>query len=334
MTHRILVLGSSNLDLILKIPRFPHPGETLIGENLVTVFGGKGANQALAAKRLGGKVALITKLGRDPYGESYRRYLIKNGLPPRYLLQDTKLPTGIAVIELNPQGENRIIVSPGANGALTGGNLKPLASAWKGIRVFVTQLEIPLPAVKTALKMAKENDAITLLNPSPVAFLPSEVLAGVDFLVPNEGEAQRLTGLRIKKREDLRKIAERLLARGVRNVVITLGPKGLFFKNRKEEIWMQAFRVKAVDTTAAGDAFMGGLAACLSAGRPIRDALQWANAAGALTTTRLGAQPSLPTEKELYRFYSSLPVTRELAHPAGSKSLPHTASWSPRCKSR
>jgi ribokinase len=302
MTHEILVLGSSNLDLILKIPRFPHPGETLIGENLVTVFGGKGANQAIAAKRLGGKVALITKLGRDPYGESYRQYLVQNGLPPRYLLQDKKLPTGAAIIELNPQGENRIIVSPGANGALTGRNLKDLSSAWKGISVFVTQLEIPLPTVKTALKMAKKNDAITLLNPSPAAFLPREVLAGIDFLVPNEGEAQLLTGLRIKKRADLRKIAERLLARGVKNVVITLGPKGLFFKNRKEEIWMKAFRVKAVDTTAAGDAFMGGLACCLSGGKPIPEALKWANAAGALTTTKLGAQPSLPTQKDLDRF--------------------------------
>jgi ribokinase len=273
MTHKILVLGSSNLDLILKIPRFHNPGETLIGENLVTAFGGKGANQAIAAKRLGGKVVLITKLGKDPYGESYRRYLIKNGLAPRYLLQDKKLPTGVAIIELNPQGENRIIVSPGANAALTGGDLKDLPSAWKGIDVFVTQLEIPLPAVETALKMAKKNNALTLLNPSPATFLPSELLAKIDFLVPNEWEAQLLTGLKIKKRGDLPKVAGRLLAGGARNVVITLGLKGLFFKNSKEEIWMEAFRVKAVDTTAAGDAFMGGLACCLSDGRPVQEAL-------------------------------------------------------------
>jgi ribokinase len=332
MTHRILVLGSSNLDFILKIPRFPNPGETLIGENLVTVFGGKGANQALAAKRLGGKVALITKLGRDPYGKSYRQYLIKNGMAPRYLLQDEKLPTGVAIIELNPQGENRIIVSPGANGALTGRNLKDLAPAWNGINVFVTQLEIPLPTVETALKMAKKSDAITLLNPSPAAFLSPEILAKVDFLVPNEWEAQLLTGLEIRKRGDLRKIAERLLARGLRNVIITLGPKGLFFKNRNEEIWMKAFRVKAVDTTAAGDAFMGGLACCLSAGQTIQEALKWASAAGALTTTRLGAQPSLPTQKDLGRFCSLLPVTREISRPAGAESRQHSVSWRPRCK--
>lgn len=304
MSNRILILGSSNLDLILRIPRFHNPGETITGKNLATVFGGKGANQAISAKRLGGDVVFITKLGNDQYGESYRQYLIENGLDPKCLLKDKKLPTGVALIEINPKGENRIIVSPGANGALTRGDLKSLPAALRGIGVFVTQLEIPLTTVKTALKMARKHGAITILNPSPATSFPPELLASVDFLIPNDWEAQLLTGVRIKKKGDIPKIAGRLLGMGVKNVVITLGPRGLFFKNEKEEIWMEAFHVKVVDTTAAGDAFMGALACGLSEGQPIQRTLKFANAAGALATTKLGAQPSLPWQKDIERFLS------------------------------
>jgi len=302
MAKKILVLGSSNVDLILRIPRFHDPGETIIGENLVTVFGGKGANQAIASKRLGGKVGFITKLGMDFYGKSYRHYLIENGLPRKFLLQDKKLPTGIALIEVNPQGENRIIVSPGANSFLSTKDLKSFTQVWKGIRVFVAQLEIPLQTVSLALQAAKNQDALTLLNPSPSIPLPSALLSLVDFLVPNEWEAQSLTGIKMKRDQDLPKMAKSLLSRGVKNVVITLGPKGLFFKNREEEIWMEAFRVKAVDTTAAGDAFMGALACGLSEGKPIPEVLRFADGAGALATTKLGAQPSLPRRKDLESF--------------------------------
>ncbi len=304
MAKKILVLGSSNVDLILRIPRFHDPGETILGENLVTVFGGKGANQAIASKRLGGKVGFITKLGMDSYGKSYRHYLIENGLPRKFLLQDKKLPTGIALIEVNPQGENRIIVSPGANRSLSKKDLKSFTQVWKGIRVFVAQLEIPLQTVSLALQAAKDQDALTLLNPSPSIPLPSAFLSFVDFLVPNEWEAQSLTGIKMKRDQDLPKMAKSLLSRGVKNVVITLGPKGLFFKNREEEICLEAFRVKAVDTTAAGDAFMGALACGLSEGKPIPEILRFANGAGALATTKLGAQPSLPLREELENFLS------------------------------
>jgi len=302
MSKKILVLGSSNIDLILKISRFHQPGETIIGENLVTAFGGKGANQAIASKRLGGNVALITKLGDDHYGKSYRHYLIQNGLPPKCLLKDKKLPTGVALIELNPKGENRIIVSPGANGSLSEKDLKRFCPFWKEIRVFVTQLEIPIQTVEMGLEMAKEHGALTLLNPSPSIRLSSDILSAVDFLVPNELEAQFLTGLKMKCERDIPKIAKRLLDHGVKNVVITLGSKGLFFKNQIEKIWMKAFSVNVVDTTAAGDAFMGALACGLAENRPIRDILKFANGAGALATTKLGAQPSLPFKKELEKF--------------------------------
>ena len=310
--HRILVLGSSNVDLIVKVPRFHEPGETIIGENLVTVFGGKGANQAIASKRLGGKVTFITKLGEDHYGQAYREYLIKNSFDRKSILNDKQLPTGIALIELNPKGENRIIVSPGANGSLSENNLEKLRSLWKGINLFVTQLEIPLPTVRMGLRIAKDHGALTLLNPSPPIRLSSNMLSLIDFLVPNELEAEYLTGLRMKRKEDVQKMAKRLLDMGPRNVVITLGPKGLFFKNRTEEIWMDAFSVKVIDTTAAGDAFIGALACGLSDNRPIREVLRLANGAGALAATKLGAQPSLPLRKEVEVFLSKIVKKRGL----------------------
>jgi len=304
MSKKILVLGSSNVDLILRIPRFHGPGETIMGDNAVTVFGGKGANQAIAAGRLGGKVSFVTKLGDDHYGLAYHWYLTKNGFDRKGILEDKKLPTGMALIELIPKGENRIIVSPGANGSLSRRDLKGLGQLWKGINVFVAQLEIPYSTVALGLRMAKVNGAITLLNPSPPIRLPSGVFSLVDYLVPNEWEAQFLSGIRMKRSQDIRKIAERLLTMGAKNVVVTLGPKGLFFKNMNEEIRMKAFPVKVVDSTSAGDAFMGGLACALSEGKPFQEALRFANGAGALATTKLGAQPSLPLRRDLNGFLS------------------------------
>ncbi|HSB07360.1 MAG TPA: ribokinase [Thermodesulfobacteriota bacterium] len=302
MSSRILVLGSSNVDLILRVPRFHKPGETITAESMMTVLGGKGANQAIASKRLGGKILFITKLGNDSYGENYRQYLIKNDLDPKGILRDRKNPTGIALIELNPKGENRIIVSSGANGSLSKEDLERLGPLWKGINVFVTQLEIPIATVRFGLERAKRRGVITLLNPSPPLMLHSEILSLVDYLVPNEWEAQFITGIKMKGNRDVQKMAQKLLEMGTKNVVITLGSKGLFFKNANEEVWMKAFKVKVVDTTAAGDAFMGALACGLSESKMIREALRFAEGAGALAVTKLGAQPSLPLRKEVQAF--------------------------------
>jgi len=311
MRKKILVLGNSNVDFVFKIPRFHHPGETILAESLVTFFGGKGANQAITAKRLGGNVHFITKVGNDLYGKSYRHHLIKNGLDQKLILKDKKLPTGMAVIELTPKGENRIIAFLGANGSLSVNDLKRLERYWKGVGVFVTQLEIPFPTVEKGLKMAKEEGALTLLNPSPPVQLPSHVLSSVDFIVPNEVEAQYLTGIKWKGDREIRKMAEKFLDQGVKNVVITLGSKGLFFKNRSEEVWMNAFRVNVIDTTAAGDAFLGALASGLSENKPIREVLRFANGAGALATTKLGAQPSLPHRRELDMFLKGIKRVRK-----------------------
>jgi ribokinase len=304
MPQKILVIGSSNIDFIFKVRRFPNPGETIQAAIFATAFGGKGANQAVAAKRLGGKVSFITKLGKDPFGQAYRRYLIANELKARLLLQDSKLFTGVACIELDTQGENRIIISSGANSALSLKDLQSLRRMWGEARVLVTQLEIPLPTVEGALKIAKVKGIITLLNPSPPRPLSPKLCSMVDFLVPNEWEAQSLTGIQMKGSQDLPRMAQRLLLQGVKNVVITLGHQGLFFKNKQEEIWMKAFPVKVKDTTGAGDAFMGGLAYGLAGGDPIRKVLRLANGAGALATTKLGAQPSLPSKRELQKFLS------------------------------
>ena len=311
MGKKILILGNCNVDFVFKIPRFHHPGETILAEGQATFFGGKGANQAITAKRLGGNVHFITKVGNDLYGKSYRQRLIKNGLDRKLILEDRKLPTGMAVIELTPNGENRIVSFPGANGSLSVKDLIRLQSCWRGVDVFVTQLEIPLPTVEKGVRLAKDQGSLILLNPSPPAQLSPHFFSFVDFIVPNEMEAQSLTGIKWKGDQDIQKMAERLLEMGVKNVVITLGPKGLFFKNRSEEIWMNAFRVKVIDTTAAGDAFLGALATSLAENKPIHEALRFANGAGALATTKLGAQPSLPCRKDLEVLLSKMRLQLE-----------------------
>jgi len=306
MAKKILVLGNSNVDFVFRIPRFHNPGETILAESLGIFFGGKGANQAITAKRLGGNVQFITKVGNDHYGKAYRHHLIKSGLNRKLILEDKKLPTGMAVIELTTKGENRIIAFLGANGSLSVNDLKRLERHWSGVGVFVTQLEIPLETVERGLRTAKDQGALTLLNPSPPIPLASHILSPVVFILPNEVEAQLLTGIKWKGDREIRKMANRLLDMGAKNVIITLGPKGLFFKNRNEELWMKAFRVNVVDTTAAGDAFLGGLATSLSENKPIQEALKFANGAGALATTKLGAQPSLPSRRELESFLARM----------------------------
>jgi ribokinase len=256
-------------------------------------------------------------VGNDHYGKSYRQHLIKNGLDPRLILRDNKLQTGTAVIELTPKGENRIVAFLGANGSLSVSDLKRLERYWRGVGVFVTQLEISLATVERGLKIAKDQGALTLLNPSPPVRLSPDLLRLVDFIVPNELEARSLTGIKWKGKQEIRKTADRLLNMGVKNVVITLGPKGLYFKNRNEELWMEAFRVNVIDTTAAGDAFLGALATSFSENKPIREALKFANGAGALATTKLGAQPSLPSRKELEAFLARMKDVKNPARRAG-----------------
>ena len=302
MGKRILVIGSANVDFILRIPRFHKAGETILGEDALTAFGGKGANQAIAARRLGGAVDFLTALGDDAQGRAYRKYLVWSGFKAKYLLMEPKKPTGMALIEIAPGGANRIIVAPGANRALSPLRLKKAEQVWEGVGVLIAQLETPLETVREALDAAKRKGILTILNPAPARSLSPRILSRVDYLVPNGIEAQEIAGVKIKGEEGLSKAASELLKRGAKNVIITLGEKGTYFKNRLEEIRVDAFRVEAVDTTAAGDAFVGTLAWGLAEGRDIEDVLIHANAAGALAATRLGAQPSLPTISAVKKF--------------------------------
>jgi len=306
MGKKILILGSCNVDLVFNLPRFHHPGETILAKSQSTFFGGKGANQAISSKLLGGNVCFITKVGNDLYGKSYRRHLIRNGFDQKTILEDRKAPTGMAVIELTPRGENRIVVFPGANDSLSAKDLKRLQACWRGVELFATQLEIPLPTVERGLRLAKEEGALTLLNPSPPAQLSPHLLSFVDFIVPNEIEPHYLTEIKLRSERDIRKMAERLLKMSAKNVVITLGLKGLYFKNGSDEIRMNAYQVKVIDTTAAGDAFLGALTTGLAEKKPIQEVLRFANAAGALATTKLGAQPSLPSRKDLEAFLAKI----------------------------
>jgi ribokinase len=298
----ILVAGSSNVDLVLRVPRFHRPGETMTAENLVTAYGGKGANQAVSAKRLGGKVLFLTRLGDDSFGGLYLRHLVREGLDRKYLLKARGTPTGVALIELNPAGENRILVSPGANRFLSVEDLERLRACWKEARVFLCQLEIPLQTVQKGLEMARAHGVMTALNPAPAGRLSPRIFPLVDYLVPNRSEAEFLTGIRMRRKEDPVRVAEKLLKMGVGQVIITLGSQGVLYHSRSETLRLKAFPVNVLDTTAAGDAFMGGLALGLAEGKPIREVLRFAAGAGALAATRLGAQPSLPTRGEVNAF--------------------------------
>lgn len=303
MNKKILVIGTSNIDFIFRVPHFHQVGETIVAEVMTTAFGGKGANQAITIKQLGSKVIFLTKLGNDVYGEQYKKYFLKKGMDAKWILKDKKLPTGMAIIELSPKGENRIMVSPGANHSLLPKDLIKNPPPWKEINLFLTQLEIPLETVSTGLELAQTYGVITILNPSPGQRLSSRILSMVDFLIPNETEAEIISGIKIRKDKDIEKIGNILMEMGSRNIVVTLGEKGLFFKNQDETIWMEAFKVDVKDTTAAGDAFIGAFAHGIHKGWPIREVLKFANASGALATTKIGAQPSLPMKKDLDDFF-------------------------------
>lgn len=298
MSADVLVVGSINMDLVARSPRLPAPGETISGASFATVPGGKGANQAVAASRLGARTAMIGCVGDDAFGGALRGVLEADGVDTGGV-RTVAGSSGVALIVVDDAGRNGIVVVPGANGALTPADVDRCEAALAAARVVVLQLETPLATVAHAAARARALGKTVLLNPAPARALPPELLACVDLLVPNEVEAGMLTGRPVRSPEDAIAAAEALRARGVGTVLVTLGERGAVAVDAGGARHHGARPAKAVDTTAAGDTFIGGLCAALVRGRPLADAIGYAQAAAAISVTRAGAQPSIPYAREL-----------------------------------
>ena len=290
----ILVVGSSNIDLVASVDRLPSRGETVLGYRFAQSFGGKGANQAVAAARAGAEVAFLSKLGADANGRLIEQHLAAQGLSRPILLRDAEFPTGVAMILVDHSGENQIAVVPGSNGRLTPADLRQHRELIAGARVLLLQMEIPRETVFEALRLGRECGLTTILNPAPAAPLPSDLLRLVDILTPNESEAQVLTGS-----TDPAEAARILTDRGVGTVVVTCGANGAFLTTGNDVTHIPGFLVETIDSTGAGDAFNGALACAVAEGVPIKSAIVRANAAGALATTGRGAQESMPTKDDI-----------------------------------
>jgi ribokinase len=297
----ILVVGSSNTDMIVKLDRIPMPGETLLGGEFVTAAGGKGANQAVAAARAGGAVTLIARVGEDMFGERAVEGLVQHGINVEHIRYD-KCPSGVALIFVAKDGENSIAVASGANAKLSPADVRKAKSKFVAANVVLMQLETPLDTVQTATDLANARGALVILNPAPAQPLPEKLLKKVAILTPNETEAELLTGVKVASDASCVRAADILLRKGVQTVVITLGSRGAFVSNAMSKQHVPGFPAKPVDTTAAGDTFNGALAVALAEGKPLVDAVRFANAAGAISVTRMGAQPSAPSRKEIEKF--------------------------------
>jgi len=295
----ICVVGSLNMDLVIRTPHLPAPGETVSGGPFATHPGGKGANQAVAAARLGAAVAMVGRVGGDAFGARLRTELQEAGIDTRQVVTLPDVASGVALIAVETSGQNSIIIAPGANGALTPADVEVAGPIIAAARVLLLQLETPLPAVQRAAELAHAAGTLVLLNPAPAQPLPAELPAQVDYLIPNEQEAALLLGeaIAIATDADAAAAAQRLCTQtGVGGVVITLGAQGaVLAQAQTEPEFVPAHSVAVADTTAAGDAFVGAFAVALAEGRTPAEALRWGNAAGALAVTAVGAQPSLPT---------------------------------------
>lgn len=300
--NKILVIGSSNMDLVVQVPRCPAAGETLFGSSFTTNYGGKGANQAVAVARIGSGVTFMTKLGNDTFGQQMCQHFSEEGMDLTHILTDAESPTGTALITVEDKGENRIIVVPGANARLTENDVESLSAEINSCRFVLTQLEIPLPTVLHIAEMTSAAGKQLILNPAPARPLPDSLLQKVFLITPNETEAEILTGIRVSDVESARRAALWFREKGVQQIVITMGSQGAFVFTDDFQGMVPAYKVKAIDTTAAGDVFNGALTVALSEGKTTADAARFGCAASALAVMRPGAQSSIPTRTEIDAF--------------------------------
>ncbi|MHC8285440.1 ribokinase [Pseudomonas sp. XS1P51] len=302
MPAKVVVIGSLNMDLVTRAPRLPRGGETLIGESFATVSGGKGANQAVAAVRLGAQVSMVGCVGSDAYGEELRGALLAEQIDCQSV-STVEGSSGVALIVVDDNSQNAIVIVAGANGALTPAVIDRFDAVLQAADVIICQLEVPDATVGHALKRGRELGKTVILNPAPASRpLPADWFASIDYLIPNESEASALSGLPVDSLDTAESAATRLIAMGAGKVIITLGAQGSLFANGKRFEHFAAPKVKAVDTTAAGDTFVGGFAAALAAGKSEAQAIRFGQVAAALSVTRAGAQPSIPTLSDVQAF--------------------------------
>jgi len=302
---KIVVVGSSNTDMVVRLRRLPAPGETLLGETFAMLPGGKGANQAVAASRAGGRVSFIGRVGRDDLGDRALSGLVKEGIDVQGVSRDVSAPSGVALIWVSAAGENSIAVSLGANGRLASKHITQAAKVFSQASVVLLQLETPLSSVRVAARLANQVGACVILNPAPAMRLPRELLRNIAVLTPNESEAESLTGIRVTDDASAARAARRLHEQGVETVIITLGSRGAYVSSHSVAERIAGLKVKAVDTTGAGDVFNGALAVALAEGRALRQAVRFANVAAARSVTRRGAQPSAPIRSEILRYLAT-----------------------------
>jgi ribokinase len=296
---KILVIGSSNTDMVIKTSKMPAPGETILGGTFLMNPGGKGANQAVAAARLGGNVTFIAKRGNDMFGNQAVGLFMREGIETQYLVKDMKLPSGVALITVDAKGENSIVVAPGSNSNLLPEDIPEILFDPARFDILLLQLEIPLITVEYAATMASKKGMKVILNPAPAQSLSDNSLKSTWLITPNEVEAEALTGTSITDLDSAEKAAKILMQKGSNHVIITFGKTGAYVKSEEFSGLIPGIKVEAIDTTAAGDVFNGALAVALAEGSILKKAVEFANKAAALSVTRLGAQSSAPYRNEI-----------------------------------
>ncbi len=303
---KVAVVGSSNMDIFCLTDTMPEPGETVIGTRFWTGMGGKGANQAVGARLLGAQATMVGRVGDDRFGQQMLETLESHGVGCEYMRIDKAVGSGVALIIVDKQAENTIVVVPGANMRIAPADVDTAADKLRAADVLLMQLEIPLDAIERAIDIALAGDTLCVLNPAPARPLPDRILKKVHLLTPNQNEARILTGVPADTLEGAEAAGQALLERAAQAVIITLGPQGALIVRPGQTLHLEGIPVNAFDTTGAGDAFMAGLSVALAEGEVLEAAARFANMVGALATTKAGAMPSLPTRDEVEAFARTL----------------------------